>query len=71
MSKKQITKDVEAWLDSDVETALIELKNVDEATNKAEFCIGEEEQKFSIIFPKGYPKSKDKFVVPVCCCAYF
>jgi len=60
MAKKVIKKEVEEWLESDVETALIELK--DATDDKLNFCVGEEEQKFSISFPKDYPKSKDKFV---------
>lgn len=61
MAKKLVKKEVEDWLESDVETALIELKDVTD--EKANFCIGEEEQKFSVTFPKDYPKSKDKIVL--------
>ena len=63
MAKKQITKEVDEWLESDVETALIELKKVNESNQTAEFCIGEDEQIFEIVFPPNYPKSKDKFVI--------
>eukprot|EP01114_Cavostelium_apophysatum_P016600 TRINITY_DN4762_c1_g1_i2.p2 TRINITY_DN4762_c1_g1~~TRINITY_DN4762_c1_g1_i2.p2 ORF type:complete len:333 (-),score=106.21 TRINITY_DN4762_c1_g1_i2:1344-2342(-) len=61
MAKKTCKKEVEQWLDSDVETALIELKDTQD--DKLVFCIGEDEQKFTISFPKDYPKSKDKLIV--------
>jgi len=58
MAAKAIQKDVEKWLDSDVETALIELKKV--VDDHLELCVGESEEKFSIKFPKDYPNSKEK-----------
>jgi len=61
MAKKAITKEFDEWLESDVETALIEKKSVSD--DKLSLCIGENEQKFTITFPKDYPKSKDKLVV--------
>lgn len=61
MAKKIVKKEIEEWLESDVETALIELKDVTD--DKALFCVGEDEQKFSISFPKDYPKSKERLVV--------
>nr|BAK02238.1 predicted protein [Hordeum vulgare subsp. vulgare] len=62
MAKKVIKKEIEEWLEGDVETALIEIKG-EISDDKVNFCIGENEQKFSITFPKDYPKSKDKLFV--------
>ena len=42
------------------QTAMIELKKLSD--DKLDLCIGEEEQKFSISFPKDYPNTKEKFV---------
>jgi len=61
MAKKAIKGEFESWLESDVETAMIELKKLSD--DKLDLCIGEEEQKFSITFPKDYPNTKEKFSV--------
>jgi hypothetical protein len=60
MAKKVLEKEINAWLESDVETALIELKKITD--DNMDFCLGEDEQKFSVTIPKDYPKQKDKFV---------
>jgi hypothetical protein len=65
MAKKQIKKDIEEWLESDVETAFIEIKSVSE--DKVELSIGEDEKIFTLSFPKDYPKSKEKFVSFIFC----
>lgn len=65
---KKVKKEIEDWLESDVETALIELKSATD--DKIELCIGEDEQKFTITYPKDYPKSKDKLVSTLFC-AFF
>mmetsp|Transcript_4348 Transcript_4348/g.6092 ORF Transcript_4348/g.6092 Transcript_4348/m.6092 type:complete len:339 (+) Transcript_4348:66-1082(+) len=61
MTSKVLKKEIDAWAESDVETALIELKETSE--NKLDFTIGENEEKFSITYPADYPKSKDRFVI--------
>jgi len=58
---KVIKKEVTDWLEGDEETALIDLKVTKD--DQLQFVIGEEEQKFSINFPKDYPKSKEKLFV--------
>ena len=60
MTSKTLKKEIEAWSESDVETALIELKEATE--NRLDFSIGENDEKFSITFPADYPKSKERFV---------
>jgi len=61
MAKKQIKKDIEEWLESDVETAFIEIKKVGD--DKVDFSIGEDEKEWSLVFPKDYPKSKEHFKI--------
>jgi len=62
MAKKALKKELEQWLESDVETAFIELSQITD--DKLELTIGEDAQPFSIAYPKEYPKaSKDKFFV--------
>jgi len=61
MSKQIIRLEMEKWLDSDVETALIELKQLTDEQIKC--CIGEKEESFIVTYPKDYPQSKDKFTI--------
>jgi len=61
MAKKQIKKDIEEWLESDIETAFIEVKKVND--DKIDLTIGEDEKEWSLSYPKDYPKSKDKFSI--------
>jgi len=61
MASKAIEKEFEKWMDSDVETALIEKKKVTDS--QIQFVIGENEDRFTVNFPKEYPNSKEKLVV--------
>jgi len=58
---KAIKKEVSEWLEGDEETALIDLKTTKD--DQLQFIIGEDEQKFSVTFPKDYPKSKEKLFI--------
>jgi hypothetical protein len=60
MAKKIIKKEIEDWLESDNETALIEIVKITD--DKIDFNIGEDEEKFSVTYPKDYPNSTEKFV---------
>lgn len=64
MAKKIIQKEIEEWLESDNETALIEIAKISD--DKIDFNIGEEEEKFSVTYPKDYPNSTEKFVFYFC-----
>jgi len=61
MAKKLIQKEIDEWLESDNETALIEIAKITD--DKIDFNIGEEEEKFSVTYPKDYPNSTEKFFV--------
>ena len=69
MAKKIIQKEIEEWLESDNETALIEIAKISD--DKIDFNIGEEEEKFSVTYPKDYPNSTEKFVFYFCSTFFF
>lgn len=62
MAKKALEAEVDQWLESGEETALIELKG---STNtELNFVIGEDEEKFSVSIPQEYKKTGEhRFVI--------
>lgn len=59
MAKKALEKEIEEWLESGEETALIELNEEDSTKTELKFIIGEEEEPFSISIPSEYKKDGD------------
>lgn len=62
MAVKAIKDEFKKWSDSDVETALIDLKSVDDKSHQIKLVIGDDSTEWSITYPADYPKSKEKLV---------
>jgi hypothetical protein len=60
MAKAKLEKEIEAWLDNledEYQECFFELQEVND--DSIVFTVGEEEDQFSITYPKDYPENKE------------